>query len=178
METAFFWLSTFLTVGGALMVAFSKNVMHACIFLLTCFLGVAGLYVTLSADFVAATQLMVYVGGVVILMIFAVMLTGGAQNDNKNLNRFGFESVPLMGNSKSFIVAGINVVVLTVIAGKILINAINRYQTANTTVVYKSTVEEIGIKLLTDHVLVFEISSVLLLGALIGASIVARPARE
>jgi NADH-quinone oxidoreductase subunit J len=178
MEQLFFWMSTLMTVGGAILVASSKNLMHACIFLLMSLLGVAGLYITLSADFVAATQLMVYVGGVVILMIFAIMLTGGAHNQEKNLNRFGFESIPLMGSNKSFVIAAINVVVLAITAGKLLINAINRFKHSESTIVYKSTVEEIGVKLLTDHVLVFEISSVLLLGALIGASIVARPGRE
>ena len=51
--------------------------MHACIYLLMSLIGTAGLYFTLGADFLGATQLVVYVGGVVILMLFAVMLTGG-----------------------------------------------------------------------------------------------------
>ena len=90
-DEIFFWISSFLTVFGAIMVVFQKNLMHACIFLLCSLIGVTGLYITLSADFVAGTQLVVYVGGVIILMLFAIMLTGG--NNTKTLAKIklGFE---------------------------------------------------------------------------------------
>ena len=61
--------------------------MHACVSLLTVLFGVAGLYATLSADFLAATQLVVYVGGVVILMLFAIMLTGGGSSNDNTFDR-------------------------------------------------------------------------------------------
>src|ERR1041384_2783422 len=64
-----------LTLGSAGIVAFSKNIIHSALALLGTFLGIAGLYITLSADFLAATQVLVYVGGTLTLILFAVMLT-------------------------------------------------------------------------------------------------------
>ncbi|MEQ9323065.1 MAG: NADH-quinone oxidoreductase subunit J, partial [Polyangiaceae bacterium] len=64
-----------LALGSAGVVAFSKNIVHSALALLGTFLGVAGLYITLSADFLAATQILVYVGGTLTLILFAVMLT-------------------------------------------------------------------------------------------------------
>src|SRR5438093_12007937 len=63
------------TVGSAVMVAFSRNIIYSAFSLLGTFAGVAGLYVFLGADFVAAVQLLIYVGGILILILFAVMLT-------------------------------------------------------------------------------------------------------
>lgn len=171
-----FLLSAGLAVAGSLLVVLSRDIMHACIYLLGALLGVAGLYVTLGADFVAATQVMVYVGGVVILMVFAVILTGG-----KNLLQFarsGDSKRPLMGNYKTFVFGGITAIVFLLSTGKILLGVINHFQDDRKTLPYGSTVEEIGTLFLTDHVLAFEMSSVLLLGALIGAAIIARPKKQ
>src|SRR4026209_589621 len=71
---AFFALAS-LTLGSAGIVAFSKNIIHSSLALLGTFMGIAGLYITLSADFLAATQILVYVGGTLTLILFAVMLT-------------------------------------------------------------------------------------------------------
>ncbi len=169
-----FLLSAALTLGGAFAVLWSKNLMHACIYLLASFFGVAGLYACLGADFLAATQMVVYAGGVVILMLFAVMLTGGA---SEKINRYGLEKIPAMGNKKTFFAAGFAAVVSALIILKLIASYIKNYDakalTANVT-----TVEKIGISLATDHILAFEISSVLLLGALIGAAVISRPRRE
>lgn len=83
-----FLLSAVLTLAGAFAVVYSKNLMHASIYLLASLFGVAGLYACLGADFLAATQLVVYAGGVIILMLFAIMLTGGTGN---KVNRYGLE---------------------------------------------------------------------------------------
>ena len=64
-----------LTLGSAGIVAFSKNIIHSSLALLGTFMGIAGLYIPLSADFLAATQILVYVGGTLTLILFAVMLT-------------------------------------------------------------------------------------------------------
>lgn len=178
-ESAFFWMAAFFTLAGAVLTAFSKNLMHACIYLLLCLIGVAGLFVTLSADLLAAIQLVVYVGGVVILMLFAVMLTGGSSMQEVK-NKFGLESVPQMGNNRTFLFAGITIMVFAVVVGKIVLNSFKKYSMAveSTNVEVKNNVLEIGQKLITDHVLVFELSSVLLLGALVGAAIISRPDRN
>ena len=75
LSTAVFYLVAIITVGSALMVAFSRNIIYSAFSLLGTFAGVAGLYVFLGADFVAAVQLLIYVGGILILILFAVMLT-------------------------------------------------------------------------------------------------------
>ncbi len=174
MDNVIFIISALLTVTGALCVLLTKNVMHACVYLLTCLLGVAGLYVTLGADFVAATQLAVYVGGVVILMVFAVMLTGGPTSQSSN--KFGIVKVPMMGNAKTYIIGIISAVIFALMAYKVLSRIIISIQ-AGELPAFTETVEKIGFMLVTDHVLAFEISSVLLLGALVGAAIIARPRR-
>jgi NADH-quinone oxidoreductase subunit J len=169
-----FLLSAVLTIGGALAVVYSKNLMHACIYLLASLFGVAGLYACIGADFLAATQLVVYAGGVIILMLFAIMLTGGTGN---RVNKFGLEKIPAMGNRKTYFIAGFAAIVSALVLVKVMIKALNN----NMNLVglpNEPTVERIGTLLATDHILAFEISSVLLLGALIGAAVISRPRKE
>ena len=82
-----FILSALLTVLSAVMVVFTRHIMYAAVYLLGSLIGVAGLYLTLGADTLAATQLLVYVGGILIIMISAIMLTGG-QDFMKKLGKF------------------------------------------------------------------------------------------
>ncbi len=79
-----FWLLSAATALGGLGAALSRNIVRAVFFLLLTFAGVAGLYGLLSADFLAAVQLMVYVGGVLVLMLFAVMLTSQIDQAHKS----------------------------------------------------------------------------------------------
>src|SRR5208337_3593437 len=72
-----FYLIALLTVGSAMIVAFSRNIVYSTFALLGAFMGVVGVYVLLAADFVAMVQLLVYVGGILVLTLFAVMLTQG-----------------------------------------------------------------------------------------------------
>src|SRR5262245_9429727 len=75
MGALVFYLVAALTIGSALVVAFSRNIVYSAFSLLGTFMGVAGLYALLAADFVAVIQILVYVGGILVLIIFAVMLT-------------------------------------------------------------------------------------------------------
>ena len=170
-----FLTSALLSILGAVGVVVTKNIMHACVYLLTSLIGVAGLYLTLGADFVAATQLVVYVGGVVILMVFAVMLTGGT--DSQSTNRFGIVKIPMMGSVKTYIIAGFGALVASTVVLKLILNIFEGHE-AKTQMAFEKTVEKIGMLLVSDHVLAFEISSVLLLGALVGAAVIARPKRS
>ncbi|MFG1493973.1 NADH-quinone oxidoreductase subunit J [Halobacteriovorax sp. ZH4_bin.1] len=168
-----FLISAAATVIGAFLVAVSKNLMHACIYLLLTLFGVAGLYATLGADFLAATQLVVYAGGVVILMLFAIMLTGGVE---QAYNKLGLKKVAAMGTTKTYTIAAIMMLVISFVLMKILAPVL-KIQKHVQLEDMQSTVEEIGTKLITDHVLAFEISSILLLGALVGAAVISRPRR-
>src|SRR5919106_1847160 len=70
-----FYAIATLTIGSALIVAFSRNIVYSAFALLGTFMGVAGLYALLAADFVMAVQVLVYIGGILVVIIFAVMLT-------------------------------------------------------------------------------------------------------
>lgn len=172
-----FIASALLTVGSAIAVAVTKNIMHSCIFLLGSLLGIAGLYATLGADFVAVTQIMVYVGGVVILMLFAVMLTGGKDFVSRAQNLLGL--APAMGNKFTYAVGILVAIVFAATNVKVIMNlASSAPATAAAGEGFPSTVREIGMLLTKNHVLAFELSSVLLLGALVGAAIIARPKKH
>ncbi len=169
-----FLISAALTVGGAFAVLWSRNLMHACVYLLASFFGVAGLYSVIGAEFLAATQMVVYAGGVVILMLFAIMLTGGS---SEKINRYGLEKIPAMGNKKTYAAAAVSALVSALVVLKILAQLLKNVEIEALGMNYQ-TVEKIGVALATDHILAFEISSVMLLGALIGTAVISRPRRE
>ena len=171
-----FALSALLTVGGAIAVLVTKNIMHSCIFLLASLIGVAGLYATLGADFVAVTQIMVYVGGIVILMLFAVMLTGGKDFVSRAQNLLGL--APSMGNKWTFTIATLVGAVFFLTNVTLLGNVLKLIPARTFGNDFPSTVNQIGHLLVKEHVLAFELSSVLLLGALVGAAIIARPRKQ
>lgn len=171
-----FGLSALLTIGCAIAVLFTKNIMHSCIFLLGSLIGVAGLYATLGADFVAVTQIMVYVGGIVILMLFAVMLTGGQNFVSRAQNLLGL--APSMGNKWTYTIGLLVSLVFLLTNVKLLKNIIQSNAPKTFGNEFPSTVSQLGHLLVKDHVLAFELSSVLLLGALVGAAIIARPRKQ
>lgn len=80
--TATFWIMAIITVGAALAVVMIRNVFRAALMLILCFLAVAGLYITLSADFLAAVQILVYVGAISVLIILAIMMTRDFKKGN------------------------------------------------------------------------------------------------
>tara|TARA_B100000925_G_scaffold27140_1_gene18179 strand:- start:2190 stop:2744 length:555 start_codon:yes stop_codon:yes gene_type:complete len=176
-DSFLFYLSAFLTCFGAVLVVLERNLMHACIYLLMSLIGTAGLYFTLGADFLGATQLVVYVGGVVILMLFAVMLTGGGLENKKDRLANLLNYIPPMGSIKSYVWGSITAVAFLSFAIGITNKLVSSTE-INGSIKIGPTVEDIGVKLLTDHVLMFELSSVLLLGALIGTAIISRPSKE
>ncbi len=87
MATIAFWMIAGLTIGSALLVALCRNVLHAAFALMLTFTGVAGLYLFLGAPFVAAVQIIIYVGGVVILVVFAVMFSSRLAEESRETGR-------------------------------------------------------------------------------------------
>jgi NADH-quinone oxidoreductase subunit J len=81
-EAILFWLLAALAVAAALIVVLGKNIFRAALSLVVCFLAVAGLFVTLAADFLAAAQVLIYVGAVAVLIIMAIMLTREVERGN------------------------------------------------------------------------------------------------
>ena len=79
-----FWVLAAITVGSALAVFAARDLIHAIVYLIVSFLGMAGLFITLSADFIAVAQILIYAGAISVLFVFAVMLTPLASRDNSN----------------------------------------------------------------------------------------------
>ena len=82
-----FWALAALTVAAALAVVFLRDLFRAALFLVLCFLAVAGIFVTLSSDFLSAVQILIYVGAISVLIILAIMLTREVQRGSLS-NRF------------------------------------------------------------------------------------------
>jgi len=159
-------------LGGILLIS-TKNIMHSCVFLLFCLFGVAGLYASMSAEFLAVTQIIVYIGGVVVLMLFAIMLTGG--RDYKSKLHSVLNLPPLMGGQSSYF-KGIFIGLVIFSSLSFFFYHLLKYMPLKEHPV--SDYKSIGMSLLSDNILAFELSSVLLLGALIGAATIARPLKE
>jgi NAD(P)H-quinone oxidoreductase subunit 6 len=161
-QTIAFFMLAALTLGSAGIVALSRNIIYSTIALLGTFLGIAGLYIQLSADFLAAVQVLVYVGGTLTLILFAVMLTSQIENvrtSNTSRERWG-----------PFVLVGFVLLVLGIAA-----THPETTWPAQAKGVMPSTAK-LGHALLSDYMLVFEIGSVVLLGAMIGAVALARRA--
>ncbi len=160
--TIIFYFFAVLIVASAAIVAFSKNIMYSAFALLFTFFGVAAIYVLLNADFLAMTQIMIYIGGILVLIIFGVMLT-------TRITGVDIKS-GLMGKMQIGI-TGIAIAILTITMGVMYSNVkwfVRDSQPLN------DTISPIGRMLLTDYLLAFEAASVLLLIAIIGAAMIAR----
>ena len=154
-----FYLFAAVTVISAFFVVTTRNIVHSAFFLLFTFFGVAGIYVLLGADFVAIVQLIVYVGGILILLIFGVMLT------NKITN------VQIKTGTMQMLPAAIGV---GLFAGLLLSSLVNTNWKIIPTTVPLSNAQTIGTILLQEYVIVFELLGIILLIALLGAASIAR----
>ena len=156
LVVAFYGLSA-VTIVSALAVLLLRNLVHAIVLLVVAFLGMAGLFATLSADFIAVAQILIYAGAISVLLVFAVMLTPLASRNNAN-SLYAPTGI-LTGAAIAALVA------LTAIRSdwdELTGQALSRRS-------FQSTIETIGDQLLGDHLLAFEVASVLLLFALLGA---------
>ena len=162
----FYIFALLAVLSGAYMVL-TRNLLYAGFALLVTLLSVAGIYVLLFADFVAVTQLMIYVGGVLVLILFGIMLSSRV-HDQSVLS----ESVnKVWGTVITFLIlVGLSHTILHA-----NLSMLPWLQAADTNVLgaQKSTVQTIGIKLMTDFVIPFELASLLLLIALMGAAYIA-----
>ena len=157
-----FWLLSGIAVLAALGVFLARNLIHAVALLVLSFVATAGLFVTLSADFIAVAQVLIYAGAIPVLMVFAVMLTPLASRDNGN----SLYVVPGVALGLAF--AG----VVALVAIDVEWGALSGDMLASQS--FPTTVDGIGDALLGRYVLAFEVASVLLLAALIGAIVLVR----
>ena len=162
-----FYVISALILGFALLVVTTKNTVHAVLFLVLNFLAVAALYVLLTAQFLAMIQILVYVGGIVVLYLFVVMLV--------NLKRQPEDhSAP---QRRPWIAFAVSVAVLAQL-GAILVwggygTPVDPQTMENTDLALNNT-ERIGMLLYTDYLIPFEVASMLLLVAMVGAIILAK----
>ncbi len=154
-----FYSIVLLVVLSSCWVVMSPNLVHSAVSLLFTLFGVAGLYVFLYADFMAASQVIIYVGGILVLIIFGVMLT------NK------IDDPKLSNPSQNQLIAGVFCLLLLVFQFQIIFNT---NWNLGELIIRESTVNQIGMMLLSKYLLPFEVVSVLLLAALIGAAMLSR----
>ncbi len=162
-----FGVLTLLCVGGALAVVIDRNLFHSALWLLVSLFGIAGLFVMLAAPFLAAVQVLVYMGAIVILIIFAIMLTRRMMGITETLNKQWWVGA---------IVAAIAFFVIALVlaqAGTGDHPLIAREPIASLS---DKTVTVFGAALVdpAQFALPFELASLLLTGAMIGAIVIAR----
>lgn len=154
-----FYLFSALTIGSASVVVFDKNIVRSAFALFFTLIGVAGLFLLLGADFLAGLQILLYAGGILVLILFGIMLTHKIVDIDIRSGRI--QLAPS-------IIAGIILLFFMIIM-------ITKFRWNQSEIVnYSYTTKELGYLLLTDYILPFEIASVALLAALIGAIIIAR----
>ena len=155
-----FYLFSLLTVVSAFFSVVHPNILYAGLSLFGSFFGVAGIYLLLGADFVAATQVLIYVGGILTLILFAVMLS-------KNI--YGMK---LKDEGRRKIVPAFISLLLFGFLLKLIFTV--NWNTIASQEEPVATTSRLGTLLLSEYLLPFELASVLLLAALIGAILLAR----
>ncbi len=159
-----FWILAAVILLSGMLVVTLRNIFHCALALILCLSAVAGLYVLLEAEFLAAAQVLIYVGAVAILIVFTVMLTTDLGSSKK---------FPLNQNSTvAFVVC-----TLLAIGVPYLINITGVWPKPKGES-FPDNVGAIGKYLMTDFMLPFEVVSVVLLAALIGAIVLARKERS
>jgi NADH-quinone oxidoreductase subunit J len=158
-----FYFFAIVVIGSAAVVVFSRNLIRSAFALLFTFIGVAALYVLLGADFLAATQMVIYVGGILVLLLFGVMLTHKLYD--LNLKSETFQFFPAL-------------VVVLIVFGTLVAFMLRTRWHAGGISPDMPTTATIGELLMKDYILPFEAASILLLVALIGAAMIVRRRSE
>jgi len=164
VDVAFVSLAA-LTIGGGIAAISLRNLIHCALCFATCLLGIAGIFLWLGAQFVGFAQILVYVGAISILVVFAILLTRGAGNENGQ-RWFGS---PL-----------VSATIAVLLAGVLLASLVASNHAKATAAQYSASapVAAIGQKLMTSHVLALEIIALMLTAALLGAVTLAMPERK
>ena len=160
-DFVFIVLSSLLIISS-IGVCVSKNLVHAAVYLFFTLFCVAGLYIFLYADFLAAVQVIVYVGGILVLIIFGVMLTNRLEKPSINIS------------SMNQFLAALLCLLLFIVQCFAILNG--KWISSNNEIIENSS-KIIGNLILNEYLLPFEVVSILLLGALIGSATIARRKR-
>jgi len=165
-EALAFGLFTIFTLGGAIGVVTGKNLVRSTIWLMASLFGIAGMFVLLSAPFLAAFQVLVYIGAIGILITFVIMLTRSITN------------LPERFNKEWVLAAGIAVVLFVTLVALVIMPLWSETDTPTSDTV--ATTRDLGVALMdgNQYVLPFEVASLLLTAAIIGAIVIAREDKE
>ncbi|MGZ3599434.1 MAG: NADH-quinone oxidoreductase subunit J family protein [Ktedonobacterales bacterium] len=172
LATVAFWVIAFVIVGSALMVVLSRNIVHAALFLVVVFGAASGIYILLNAEFIAIVQILIYAGAVTILVLFAIMLTQNsmARNSNPFSGQWWLAGLicVLLGGGIIYAVSNSPMAIGSASSSLDLTGAVSG----------GGTVVRLGQLLYSpftySYVLPFEIASVVLLVAIIGAIVIGR----
>jgi len=155
-----FYLFALITLSSAAVVVFSKNIVYSAFALLFTFFGVTGIYILLAADFVAVAQLLIYVGGILVLLLFGVMLTNKVVN--VDIKTGAFQVVPAA-------------IMAAIMAGALCgVYYVTDWKIVSTPAQLATTTDSLGQMFMTTYLLPFEVASIVLLVALVGAAMIAR----
>ncbi len=164
----FFILVGAISLAAAIGVVVSRQPVHSALFLLTNFAMLAALYITLDAQFLGAIQVIIYAGGIVILILFVIMLIGSAPIETKAGHRSWIRYVAL----------GLGILLLVGLALSIAQSFGFGGATSDANAIQGGVPPVVGMELYTRYILPFELVGILLLVALIGALLVARRPKE
>ena len=159
LNAGVFYLLAAVTLAGALGVVLAKKLVHAALLLTVTFIGVACLYFQLGADFLGAAQLMIYAGGVAVLIVLGVMLTRHTP---------GEETSP--DNARWFAAPVAAALFFAVVSSAIYVTPFAEVADAPVA----STIEALADLMLGEYVMTFELAATLLLAALVGAIVLAK----
>lgn len=174
-----FYSMSFIALASALFVAVSKNLVRSIFMFFVTLFALAGLYVLALADFVAVTQIVVYVGGILVLILFAFMLSG---RETLEVLQHPERRVLKISNLPALLIAGLFLIVLVNVILKTNADHLgwinNALRIKDNIPIEGDMVGNIGINLMTRYLLPFEIISVLLMMALVGAAHLSRKEDE
>ena len=159
MDNVAFGLIVALTLGSAFVVVLSQQLLYSAIALLFTLFGIAGLYIFMWADFMAGVQIIVYIGGILVLLIFGIMLT----------NKISYVYISHTSLQKS-----VGAVIALGVLGLLIPMILNTSWYQLSSKEPSQTADSIGRLLMMEYLLPFEVASLLLLGALIGAAMLSR----
>jgi NADH-quinone oxidoreductase subunit J len=150
-----FWFLSFLAVLCGLMVVFSRNPVHSVLYLVLTFFAIAGHYILLNAQFLAVVHIVVYAGAIMVLFLFVIMLLN-LNHDTEPTKNYFLRAAAVLG------------------FGSLLVTLVGALKGSTLTLTNKGTtdiglVQKLGDVLFKDYLLPFELSSFLLLGAMVGA---------
>lgn len=166
-----FLILAVMTLGSGLIVVTNRNLFHAALAMMLSFLGVAGFYVLLEAPFLAASQLMVYIGAISILIIFAIMMTRRLMDTAES----PFNSQWVAALIGTILFFGVITFVFLQVFGPTGASIAAQAPPDSAAVSTSTTMLGISFVDADQYVIAFELTSVLLLAALVGAIAVARP---